>query len=310
METTTAPATTGSITVADLLPRSVELFGDRVAQKHKMDGEWRDVTFAEMGEIVSEIGRGLIDIGVEPGERVSMLCTTRVEWAWCSFAVSAAGAVVVPIYPTNSPQECAWVAGNSESVAIVCEDASQVAKIAAIRDQLPSLRHVVVIEDADAGEDTVGLAIVAQADARCHCMSADLSTMRDGIGHMRDQRACLGAHFASLKTKTAVDAVWTIAMRRGKNGNRTTGDGANAEFCAAANKYIADTAERMRTVGMAVRISPGKICGSGHRNLAFEQLIIWFQVPIRDRPIRAHAIFGVDAKVRRMKARRKGSPVH
>ncbi len=157
METTTAPVTTGSITVADLLPRSVELFGDRVAQKHKTDGEWRDVTFAEMGEIVSEIGRGLIDIGVEPGERVSMLCTTRVEWAWSSFAISAVGAVVVPIYPTNSPEECAWVAGNSESVAIVCEDASQVAKITAIRDQLPSLRQIVVVEDADAGQGTVGL---------------------------------------------------------------------------------------------------------------------------------------------------------
>ena len=83
----------------------------------------------ELGEIVSEVGRGLIDLGIEPGERVSMLCSTRVEWAWCSFAISAAGAVVVPIYPTNSPEECAWVAGNSEAAAIVCEDASQVAKI-------------------------------------------------------------------------------------------------------------------------------------------------------------------------------------
>ena len=137
METATALGTTGSTTIADLLPRAVELFGDRVAQKHKVDGEWREVTFAEVGAIVSEIGRGLIDLGVEPGERVSMLCTTRVEWAWCSFAISAAGAVVVPIYPTNSPEECAWVAGNSESVAIVCEDASQVAKIDAVRDQLP-----------------------------------------------------------------------------------------------------------------------------------------------------------------------------
>jgi long-chain acyl-CoA synthetase len=153
----TAPDTTGSITIADLLSRSVELFGDRVAQKHKVDGEWRDVTFAEVGEIVSEIGRGLIDLGVEPGERVSMLCQTRVEWAWCSFAISAAGAVVVPIYPTNSPEECAWVAGNSESVAIVCEDASQVTKVQAVRDELPNLRHVVVIDRARAGDGTIGL---------------------------------------------------------------------------------------------------------------------------------------------------------
>jgi long-chain acyl-CoA synthetase len=146
-QATPSAQTTGSQTIADLLPRAVELFGDRVAQKHKVGDEWREITFAQLGEIVSELGRGLIELGIEPGERVSMLCTTRVEWAWCSFAISAAGAVVVPIYPTNSPEECAWVAGNSESVAIVCEDATQASKIESVRGQLPSLRHIIVVED-------------------------------------------------------------------------------------------------------------------------------------------------------------------
>jgi long-chain acyl-CoA synthetase len=151
METASAPLTTGSTTIADLLPRAAELFGDRVAQKHKVDGEWRDVTLAQLGEIASEIALGLIDLGVQPGERVSMLCTTRVEWTWCSLAISEAGAVVVPIYPTNSPEECAWVAGNSESVAIICEDGSHVAKIDAVRQELPALRHIVIIEGASPG---------------------------------------------------------------------------------------------------------------------------------------------------------------
>jgi long-chain acyl-CoA synthetase len=137
---------TGSKTIADLLPRSAELFADQVAQRHKVDGQWQDVTFAQLGEAVSEIARGLIDLGIQPGDRVSILCTTRIEWSQCSFAISAIGAVVVPIYPTNSPEECEWVAGNSESVAIVCEDAEQVAKIEAVRANLPSLREIVVIE--------------------------------------------------------------------------------------------------------------------------------------------------------------------
>jgi long-chain acyl-CoA synthetase len=146
MEVTAAPERASSNTIADLSLRAARLFADRVAQKHKVDGEWCEITFAELGEIASEIGRGLIDIVIEPGERVSILCTTRVEWTWCSLAVSAAGAVVVPIYPTNSPEECAWVAGNSESVAIICEDPSQLAKIEAVREQLPNLRHLIVIE--------------------------------------------------------------------------------------------------------------------------------------------------------------------
>ena len=157
METASAPLTTGSNTIADMLPRAVELFGNRVAQKHKVDGEWRDVTFAEVNEIVSEIGRGLIDLGLEPGERVSVVCTTRVEWTWCSLAISAAGAVVVPIYPTNSPEECAWVAGHSESVVVVCEDATPLATSDAVRDQLPARRTTVVSEGPPEAEATVAL---------------------------------------------------------------------------------------------------------------------------------------------------------
>jgi long-chain acyl-CoA synthetase len=180
----TSLSTTHSATIADLLGCAVELFGDRVAQKHKLDSEWRDITFAQLGEIVSEVGRGWIDLGVQPGERVAILCTTRVEWAWCSFAVSAAGAVVVPIYPTNSPEESAWVAGDSEAVAVVCEDAAQLAKIEAVRDRLPRLRNMVVIEGegAQSGGDVITLDEVrargrvrapAQLDARVRAVTPD-----------------------------------------------------------------------------------------------------------------------------------------
>jgi hypothetical protein len=72
-----------------------------------------------------------------------------VEWTFADFAITAAGGVVVPIYPTNSPEECAWVAGNSESRFILCEDASQVAKIVAVRSRLPKLEEIVAIEPAE-----------------------------------------------------------------------------------------------------------------------------------------------------------------
>ena len=139
MEATTAPSTvesTGSQTIADLLPRAAQKYADRVAVKYKdrTSGEWRDVTFREVGEIVSEIGRGLIDLGIQAGDRVSLLCSTRAEWTYADFGISTVGAVVVPVYPTISPVECEWVAGNSESVAIVVVDADQYAKIAQVRE--------------------------------------------------------------------------------------------------------------------------------------------------------------------------------
>jgi long-chain acyl-CoA synthetase len=157
MAGTAATQSTGSKTIADLMVRAAEQFSDRVAVRHKVDGDWRDVTFAEVGEVVREIGLGLIDLGIAPGERVSLLCNTRPEWTYCDFAITSAGAVVVPIYPTNSPEECEWVAGNSESVAVVCEDASQVAKIVAVRERLHALRTIVVIDPGGDTADAIAL---------------------------------------------------------------------------------------------------------------------------------------------------------
>ncbi len=154
---TAAKQSTGSKTIADLIGRAAEQFGDRVAVRHKLDGVWRDVTYAHVGEIVREIGLGLVDLGLQPGERVCILADTRPEWTYADFAISAAGGIVVPIYPTNSPEECEWVAGNSESVGVICEDATQLAKLEAVRERLPALRFVVVVEPGDAGGDAIAL---------------------------------------------------------------------------------------------------------------------------------------------------------
>src|SRR4051795_5075884 len=161
MESSTAlpasGAASGSATIADLIGRAAKRFADRVAIRHKADGEWRDVSYAELGETVSEVGRGLIDLGVQPGDRVALLCTTRPEWSHVDFGVASAGGVVVPIYPTNSAEECEWVAGDSESVFVVCEDAEQVAKIVAVRERLPQLRKIIVVDPSGDTADAISL---------------------------------------------------------------------------------------------------------------------------------------------------------
>jgi len=146
MEATAAPSATAAQTIADLIPHAAERYGDRPAVRYKRDGAWQDVTYAELDEIVSEVALGLIDLGIEPGERVCILANTRPEWSYADLGASSAGAIVVPIYQTNSPEECHWVISDSDACAIVCEDASQLAKVAAIRDTLPHLRTIVVID--------------------------------------------------------------------------------------------------------------------------------------------------------------------
>src|SRR3954469_3714030 len=151
MQQTTAGPThgTGSATIADIVGLAAERYGEQPAARVKRGDEWTDVSYRELGEAVSEIARGLIDLGLNAGDRVALLCTTRLEWSYADFAITAAGACVVPVYPTNSPEECAWVAGNSEARFVVCEDASQVAKIVAVRDQLPKLEAIIAIEPSE-----------------------------------------------------------------------------------------------------------------------------------------------------------------
>src|SRR3954451_8763178 len=151
-ESTAAPTQqfgTGSATIADIIGLAAERYGEQPAARFKRDGEGCDVSYTQLSETVSEIARGLIDLGLNAGERVALLCTTRVEWSYADFGITCAGACVVPVYPTNSPEECAWVAGNSESRFIVCEDASQVAKIVAVRDELPKLEAIISIEPSE-----------------------------------------------------------------------------------------------------------------------------------------------------------------
>ena len=112
------------------------------------DGTWHEWSFAELGTAVRELARGLAALGLEPGEKVALLGETRPEWTLADAAILAAGLVVVPVYQTNSPEECRYVVDHSEARAIILEDAGQLAKIEAVRDQLPGLEHVISMEPA------------------------------------------------------------------------------------------------------------------------------------------------------------------
>ena len=136
----------GTRTAADLAAAAATKHGSAMAMRFKHDGEWQQLTYEEVAEAVDELAKGLIGLGVAAGDRVGILANTRGEWSMASFAISAAGGVVVPVYPTNAPEECEWVLGNSGAVAVVCEDASQLAKIDKVRNNLPELNHTIGIE--------------------------------------------------------------------------------------------------------------------------------------------------------------------
>jgi long-chain acyl-CoA synthetase len=152
--TTGAAAGTGSKTIADLLPLAVKKYGDAAALRFKSGEDWMDVSYAELGRTVREVALGLIDLGIAPGDKVSILANTRPEWTYACFGILTSGGTLVTIYQTNSPEECQYVLEHSDSRAVFVEDGEQLAKVRQVEENCPELRHVIVIEpgDADLGD--------------------------------------------------------------------------------------------------------------------------------------------------------------
>jgi long-chain acyl-CoA synthetase len=148
---------TESKTLADLLPLAAQKYRDMPAVRYKEDGQWVDRSFSEVLEIVRPLALGLIGLGIEKGDRVSILGNTRPEWTYFDFAALSIGATVVPIYQTNSPEECRYVLDNSDAKVVVVEDEEQLEKIRKVRGQLPQLEQIVLMtgssEDAISADD-------------------------------------------------------------------------------------------------------------------------------------------------------------
>ena len=155
METATltrASSGVGSKTIADLLPKSVVKYGSSQAVMFKDDSShWVSRSYDEVGETVKALSLGLIALGIDNGDKVAILGNTRPEWTYFDFAALTAGAIVVPIYQTNSAQECEYVLENSDAVAVIVEDEEQLEKIRAVRDRCPKLQHVIRMTGAGGG---------------------------------------------------------------------------------------------------------------------------------------------------------------
>jgi len=146
--------------------RAAELEG-RPRYRYRVDGDWREVSWREMADRVRAIAAGLLDMGVQAGDKVALLSATRPEWMEIDFAILACGALTVPIYQSNLPAECGYIIANSESSIVFVENAKQRAKIEEVTGrgfeldgitQKLALRGVVTIDgEPGAGQSLQGL---------------------------------------------------------------------------------------------------------------------------------------------------------
>jgi long-chain acyl-CoA synthetase len=138
-------------TMCGIALRQVERLGDRVALEVKRGSDWLPVSWAETRDAYVSVGAALIHAGVRQGERVAILSENRIEWLCADFGGQFAGAAIVPIYASSSPETVGEVLRDSGAVAVICSKEKQVAKVEEVADRLPELRTKVIIEGAARG---------------------------------------------------------------------------------------------------------------------------------------------------------------
>lgn len=141
---------TGAATLGEMVLSAGARY-DGVALRERVGGTWVDTSYDDLTRTVREIARGLIALGVARGDRVAILANTRPEWTLVDMGAFCAGAVVAPVYHTNSPGEVAYVLSDSDSRVVFCEDVGQLEKLEDVRDRCPLLEHVVLIDGEHEG---------------------------------------------------------------------------------------------------------------------------------------------------------------
>ncbi|AIY17158.1 AMP-binding protein [Pimelobacter simplex] len=161
------------------------------------DGGWADVTCAAFLDEVTAVAKGLIASGIERGDRVAVISRTRYEWTLLDYAIWFAGAATVPIYESSSEEQIQWILSDSGARAVVCEDATHLARVDALRAGLTDLEHVWTIDDGAVAALTTAGAGVADADLeerRTSVGPADLATLIYTSGTTGRPKGCMLTH--------------------------------------------------------------------------------------------------------------------
>jgi len=151
--------------------------GDVIAIREKYRGYWREWTWAQYAQRVAHVAAGLRQLGVTPGTRVAIHAENRPEWVIADLAVQGLGAQCIGVYPTSPAAEVEYLLRHSGSTVVIAEDEEQLDKALAVRDRLPQLRHLVVMDPRgvhlDAEADLLTFSQLEEAGGAMQAAAAD-----------------------------------------------------------------------------------------------------------------------------------------
>ncbi len=204
--------------------RSVaHLFVDRVAKTPEAEayrfprGEgWQSVTWAQTDAQVRRLAAGLMSLGIELEQRVSLASSTRYEWVIADLAVMLAGGATTTIYPTTLELDVTYIISDSDSRFVFAEDDAQIAKLRANRAQLPDVVKVITFDGTTDGDWVISL--------------ADLESL--GVAHLAQMPAAVDDRIASIKPQHLATLIYTSGTTGLPKGVRLSHDSWTYEAAA------------------------------------------------------------------------------
>ena len=128
---------------------------DKVAYGRKVDGQWKTITHSELRSDVESFALGIQLHGIVPGERIGIIAENRIEWAIADFAITSMSAIDVPIFPTLTARQVAYIYNDCDAACVIVSNKYQLKKVKEVWDDIPSLRLVIVMNDDVEPEERV-----------------------------------------------------------------------------------------------------------------------------------------------------------
>ena len=146
-------------TLSQLFLNTVRTYAKDALMMVKKEGHFVPLSTADVAERVKDLSLGLRDLGFGPGDKLVIFSENRPEWTITDFATLCAGGVTVPIYPSLMPDQVKYIINDSDAKVVVCSNRLLWLKVEAVRRELPSVRHFILVEE-EAPEGVMSLAEV------------------------------------------------------------------------------------------------------------------------------------------------------
>jgi long-chain acyl-CoA synthetase len=198
-----------SANATDLLVKRLAAAPDAALFAVPRGSEWVDVSTAEFHAQVVALAKGFVAAGIEPGDKIGLMCKTRYEWTLIDFAVWFAGALLVPIYETSSPSQVQWILSDSGATSVLVETPDQFARFDEVHGDLPEVSRVWQIDLGDL--DKIAAAGVEVPDEEIErrrnlAVGSDMATLIYTSGSTGRPKGCVLTHsnFVELSRNSAV----------------------------------------------------------------------------------------------------------